>query len=173
MTFNISRTLEILRNTPPTLRVLLTGLDTGWTSNNEGEGTWNVNDVLGHLIYSDTHNWLLRAKSFLSGEAKATLPPYDRFAQFEIYKDHAIPQLLEKFAVTRAAVLSELAQLLQDERDFEQPAVHPQLGEVHLKQLLSAWPVHDLTHISQISRIIAKQYSTEVGPWSQFLRILK
>ena len=173
MNFNYAQSLEILERTPHTLQSMLQGLSPEWTQNNEGENTWNVPDVLGHLVYCDTNNWLKRIKHILAEGERAVFPTFDRYGQFQLYKDKEVDELLHLFEQTRTTTLIELKALSLVDADFEKKGLHPEFGVVKLSQLFSTWVVHDLSHLSQITRVIAKRYTPDVGPWVQYLRILK
>ncbi len=173
MKFSIHQSIEILERTPIVLQNLLQGLSAEWTSNNEGGETWSAYDVIGHLIHGDKTDWLTRAELILSDNAEKQFQPFDRFAQFENSKGKTLKQLLSDFAEVRNANIKRLKSLNITERDLKKTGVHPTFGEVTLSQLLSTWIVHDLDHISQIARVLAKQYKNEVGRWIEFLKILK
>ncbi len=173
MKFSIHQSIEILERTPVVLQNLLEGLSAEWTSNNEGGKTWSAYDVIGHLIHGDKTDWLARAELILSENVEKKFQPFDRFAQFENSKGKTLKQLLDEFKEIRNANIKRLISLNITERNLEIIGVHPTFGEVTLSQLLSTWIVHDLDHISQIVRVMAKQYKNEVGPWIEFLKILK
>ncbi|AXG69733.1 DinB superfamily protein [Kordia sp. SMS9] len=173
MTFNLSKSIEILRQTPETLMTMLSSLSDDWLHNNEGEATWSPHAIVGHLIHGEQTDWIVRAKIILSEGNDKTFEPFDRFAQERDSKGKTIHDLLEKFKALRSQNLNELEKLQIMEGDFSKKGVHPDLGEVTLQQLLATWTVHDLGHIAQIARVMAKQYSDEVGPWSAYLGILK
>ena len=173
MEFSIIKSIEILERTPETLNLLLDGISLEWTSNNEGEETWSVYDVIGHLIQGEKTDWLKRAELILSDKEDKSFVPFDRFAQFENSKGKTLKELLVDFKAIRTANLQRLSQLNITEKDYSKTGIHPVFGEVSLSQLLSTWVVHDLDHIAQISRIMAKQYKEEVGPWVEYLKILK
>jgi len=173
MTFNISKSIEILRQTPTTLASMLSGLSDEWLHNNEGEHTWSPYDIIGHLVHGEKTDWIVRTKIILSSTENKTFEPFDRFAQEQDSKGKTIQDLLAEFKTLRAKNLDELTTLQISENDFIKQGMHPELGEVNLKQLLASWVVHDLGHIAQISRVMAKQYANEVGPWKAYLGILK
>jgi hypothetical protein len=173
MNFSMHQSIEILERTPIVLQNLLEGLSPEWTSNNEGGETWSAYDVIGHLIHGDKTDWLTRAELILSYNVEKKFQPFDRFAQFENSKGKTLKQLLNEFKEIRDANIIRLRSLKITEQDLEKTGVHPTFGVVTLSQLLSTWIVHDLNHISQIARVMAKQYKIEVGPWIEFLKILK
>lgn len=171
MEFSLDRTAALLSRTPIALNSLLRDLPDAWASRNEGENTWSVFDAVAHLIHTDQEVWLVRAKLLLtSGEAEA-FGAFDRAG----YKTKGKPlsQLLDEFARVRAHKLAELQELRLEPQDFDKRGRHPSFGPVTLRQLLSAWGVHDLTHVHQISRIMAHQYREAVGPWHKFLGVLR
>lgn len=172
MKFSIEKAIEILERTPATLSHLLTGLSDDWTAHNEGGDTWAVYDVIGHLIHGDKTDWLIRAELILSEAANKTFEAFDRFAQFENSKGKNLSQLLIEFQEVRLQNLTKLQQLNIQPADLQKTGIHPVFGEVTLSQLLATWVAHDLDHISQISRIMAKQYKEEIGPWIAFLKVL-
>lgn len=173
MNFSLQRSLEILQRTPATLSALLSGLSTEWTEKNEGGDTWSVYDVIGHLIHGDRTDWVERTKIILSDGGDKNFPPFDRFAQFDESKGKTLSQLLEEFSEVRQASIEKLRSLRITEEDWSKTGRHPKFGEVTLAQLLSTWVAHDLDHIYQIARIMAKQYAGDVGPWVEYLKILR
>jgi hypothetical protein len=172
MEFNLNRSLEILSSTPGVLEHLLSGLSDEWLFSNEGENTWSPHTVLGHLIYADETNWIARAKKILS-DVDNKFEPFNRAAQFELYNNMMIRDLLMRFSQVRKNSLKELSSIEINERTLSRKGIHPDFGEVTLLQLLATWTVHDLDHLNQISRVLAKQYSDAVGPWRGFLGVLK
>ena len=172
MEFNLNRSLEILSSTPGVLQHLLSGLSDEWLYSNEGENTWSPHTVIGHLIYADETNWIPRARKILS-DVDNRFVPFNRAAQFELYNDKSIGDLLTRFSEVRRNSLKELSTIDINERTLSRKGIHPDFGEVTLSQLLSTWTVHDLDHVNQISRVLAKQYDDAVGPWKSFLGVLK
>lgn len=172
MNFNLTTSIEILERTPQTLTSLLSGISSEWIQNNEGEETWSPFDVMGHLIHGEKTDWMVRTEIILSDGSDKIFAPFDRFAQFEDSKGKTISQLLEEFESLRKQNLIALKSKNLTSADLKKTGIHLVLGEVTLQQLLAAWVVHDLGHIAQICRVMAKQYKSEVGPWYQFLPIL-
>ncbi len=172
MNFQLKEAIEILERTPQTLSQLLTGLSSPWISCNEGEDTWNAFDVVGHLIEGEKNNWLPRIKLIVTEGATEPFPPFDRFSQLNQNDGKTMEQLLNEFADIRRANLEALRQIIDPETDFEQTGMHPEFGIVKLREQISTWVAHDLTHISQIARVLAKRYQDDVGPWRAYLRIL-
>lgn len=173
MKFSIAKSVEILKSTPAVLENLLSGLSDEWIRSNEGENTWSAYDVVGHLIHGEDTDWIPRAEIMLSNAEDKTFEPFDRFAQMNQNKDRSMEELLVEFRSKRFANLEKLHLMEIDETKLSQTGIHPELGESKLKELLATWTVHDLGHLAQISRVMAKQYKTEVGPWKKFLTILK
>ena len=170
--FSVDEAVAILARTPAALDGLLRGLPDTWTTANEGDNTWSPFDVVGHLIHGERTDWIPRARIILAdGEARA-FDKFDRFAQFAVSKDRSLPALLDEFASLRRQNLDELRALKLTEDDLERRGKHPELGIVTLRQLLSTWVAHDLDHVVQIARVLATQYSDEVGPWRAYLRII-
>ena len=173
MAHNLSDTLALLERTPAALDTLLRDLPETWTNRNEGEGTFSVSDVIGHLIHADKANWMPRAHRILKyGESKP-FDAFDRRGHVEECRGRSLPQLLDQFAHIRAACLKELRSLKLQPAQLEQHGNHPSLGPVTLSELLATWAAHDLTHLHQISRIMAGSYREEVGPFAAFLGVLK
>jgi hypothetical protein len=170
--FTMEEAVAILSRTPATLDAMLRGLPDGWITAREGGETWSPFDVIGHLIHGEQTDWVPRAKIILQhGESRA-FEKFDRFAQFEATKGRTLASLLDEFAALRRDTLQELAALNVTEADLDRRGRHPELGVVTLRQLLATWVAHDLDHVVQISRTIARQYSDEVGPWRAYLRII-
>ncbi len=173
MKFNLDKSIEILQRTPFVIESLLSGLSAEWWRENEGENTWSPYEVLGHLIHGEKTDWVPRAKIILSNAESKTFVPFDRFAQNNWDQERPIEDLLKEFKALRMENLETLKSLQIDASKLVEKGTHPELGAVVLRELLSTWVVHDLGHISQISRVMAKQYKTEVGPWKEYLGILK
>ncbi len=172
MKYSIENSIEILEQTPKTLMSMLGNLSDEWINCNEGEDTWSAFDIVGHLIHCENTDWIPRLKLILSKHEDKTFEPFDRFAQFENSKGKSFSYLLEEFHQLRAENLEYLKMLELSRDQLLLKGKHPVLGEVRLKELLAAWVTHDLGHISQISRVMAKQYKNEVGPWTAFISIL-
>lgn len=173
MNFSILKSIEILERTPGVLESLLSGLSDEWIYQNEGVDSWSPYDVIGHLIHGEKTDWIPRAKIILSNSPDKSFTPFDRFAQLNDSRNLTIDELLNEFKTLRIQNLEELKALnLNDESTLAEIGIHPEFGEVTLKELLATWTVHDLGHIAQISRVMAKQYKDEVGPWIKYIRIL-
>lgn len=172
MQFKLTESIKILERTPAILDALLSGLSDEWLRNNEGENTWSPYDVVGHLIFGEQTDWLVRTKIILSNSEQKTFEPFDRFAQMNWDRTTPMEELLKEFRALREKNLEELKSLQIRKEELAQKGIHPELGEVSLKQLLASWTVHDLGHIAQISRVMSKQYGSEVGPWKAYLGIL-
>jgi uncharacterized damage-inducible protein DinB len=170
---NLEQTISLLSRTPAALNALLRDLPNEWTFRSEGENTWSVFDVLGHLVHTERTDWMPRAKRLIEfGETKP-FDPVDRWAQVRENEGKSLGELLDEFARLRSETLAELRALKLQEKDFDRRGRHPGLGPVTLSHLLAAWTVHDMTHLHQISRILAHQYRDAVGPWSAFLGVLQ
>ncbi len=172
MRFDLNKTIEILERTPATLKALLSGLSEEWTLNDEGEDTFSARDVVGHLISGEETDWVVRAQMILEDGTAREFEPFDRFRFREDYKDQTLDELLVRFQSLRGANLERLRAMALDPEALEREGMHPELGRVRLRELLATWAVHDLGHIRQIVRVMAKQYRDEVGPWTAYLRIL-
>ena len=172
MLYSLERSYEILERTPAVLQSLLAGLSDGWLLHNEGPETFSPYDVIGHLVHGEKTDWVVRTKMILEFGNAQTFERYDRFAQYEESKGKSLQQLLDEFAAIRKENMRWFRSLNLTEADLDRKGMHPVLGDVTLKNLLATWVVHDLTHIAQITRVMAKQYKEEVGPWQEFFRIL-
>jgi hypothetical protein len=170
--FSLERSIEILERTPGVLDTMLNNVSSSWTSPNEGGDSWSVYDVVGNLIHGEKTDWIPRARIILSESSNKAFESFDRFAQFEASKGKSLDQLLAEFKEARKKNIAELRSWNLQEKDFTKKGIHPAFGDVTLAQLLSTWVVHDLNHIAQISRVMAKQYKTAVGPWVEYLGIL-
>ncbi|MEJ0079868.1 MAG: DinB family protein [Puia sp.] len=173
MEFSMNKSIEILERTPHVLIQLVSGLSADWTMMNEGDETWSVFDVMGHLIHGEKTDWMTRIEIILSEGPNKEFEPFDRFAQLEESKGKSLDQLLKEFLAVRELSLEKLKRLNLKENDFNKTGIHPKFGTVTLSQLIAAWAVHDLDHISQISRVMAKQYKEQSGPWIEYMKILK
>jgi hypothetical protein len=173
MEFNLEHSLQILDRTPTVLRELLSGLDEQWIMNNEGPDTWSPYDVLGHLVHGEQTDWTLRLNIMMSDAEDKRFQPFDRFAQFENSKGKSMEQLLDEFEVARERNMKLLRSFNIQKRDLQRTGIHPKFGTVTLRQLLSTWTAHDLAHILQISRVMANLYKEEVGPWAEYLSVMK
>ncbi len=163
----------MLGRTPEVLGLWLAGLPPRWTAATEGPGTWSPYDVVGHLIHAERTDWIPRAEHILRHGESLPFPPFDREAMFEASKGRSLGELLETFAALRRESLARLAALRLGEADLARRGRHPELGAVTLGQLLATWIAHDMTHVSQIVRTMARQYTDAVGPWVAYLSVLK
>jgi hypothetical protein len=172
MEFQVDRAIEILSSTPSTLNALLRNVSSEWLMQNEGPNTWSPFDVVGHLIHGEETDWIPRARIILEQGESRPFEPFDRVAMFEKSRGKDIVELLDRFRDLREANLRELKQMNLTAEMLERRGRHPELGVVTLRQLLATWVAHDLDHLAQIVRVMAKQYRHEVGPWHQYLSIL-
>jgi hypothetical protein len=172
MDFDPDRSIEVLARSPGTLRTLLSGLGEPWIRGTEGPGTFSPFDVVGHLIDGEETDWIPRARIILARGPELRFEPYDRFRHWERNRGRSLESLLDEFTQLRSVNLETLSSWRLQEADFDLPGVHPTFGRVTLRQLLAAWVVHDLGHITQVARVMAKQYRQAVGPWVPFLAVL-
>jgi hypothetical protein len=170
--FQLSEGINVLERTPATFRALLGGLPETWTAPNEGENTFSPFDNVGHLIHGERTDWIPRARIILAQGANRRFEPYDRFAQVRKSQGKQLAQLLDEFAQLRAENLDILRGWKLSDRELALEGEHPELGTVTLRQLLAAWVVHDLGHVAQTTRVMAKQYRDAVGPWRVYLPVL-
>jgi hypothetical protein len=177
MEHNLENTLSLLTRTPAALNALLRDLPENWTLRNEGEKnggekTWSVFDVVGHLIYADRTDWMPRARTILQFGDTQPFAPFDRLGQVRESQGKSLAHLLDEFTHVRSEKLAELHALNLQPEDLARRGRHPALGVVTLSELLATWAAHDLTHLHQISRIMAYQYRSVVGPFSAYLGVL-
>lgn len=172
MDFQLDQALPVLRATPLALRHLLQSLPDEWTLADEGPDTWSPFDVVGHLIHGDRTDWVPRVEHILKHGDRVTFPPFDRFAMLRESDGRELGDLLKTFEQVRAESLDRLDGLELTEADLSRKGHHPDLGRVTLRQHLATWVTHDLGHMAQIARVMARQYSEAVGPWRAYLSIL-
>ncbi len=173
MEHNLQHTISLLARTPAALNALLRDLPEAWTRKNEGENTWCAFDVIGHLIHGERTDWIPRVKRILQDGEARTFDPFDRSGHAREIQGKSLGQLLDEFARLRSDNLAELRGLNLRQEHLELRGRHPALGVVTLSQLLATWVAHDLTHLHQISRIMAHQYREAVGPWERYLGVLQ
>ena len=172
MEFEIEKATEVLARTPRVVRAMLDGLSPEWTSGGS-ETDWAPFDIVGHLIHGEITDWIPRARIILDQDESVTFVPFDRLAQFEHSKGKTLAVLLDEFYEARRDSLTTLRSWDLTDNQLRLKGMHPELGEVDLSQLLSTWVVHDLTHIRQLATFMAKKYTVAVGPWTEYLSILK
>lgn len=168
----LERTVAILERTPGAFRALLAGLPPEWTAPNEGPNTFSAFDNIGHLIHGERTDWMPRARIILAQVPGQVFEPYDRFAQVEESRGKTLIQLLDEFVALREANLATLRGWNLGARELALRGLHPELGSVSLAQLLATWAAHDLSHLAQTARVMAKQYRLAVGPWRAYLPIM-
>jgi hypothetical protein len=170
--FNLNDAVAVLERTPAGPAALLSGLPETWIRSTEGEGTWSPYDVIGHLIHGERTDWIPRARHILASEARA-FESFDRTAQFTVSEAKGLGDLLATFADLRRENVAALVEMNLTDADLERKGLHPELGDVTLGQLLATWVVHDLDHVAQIARTMAKVYGEATGPWTAYLSILR
>jgi hypothetical protein len=172
MDFNLIDATNVLKRTPRVLRAMLDGLSPEWTDANEGPDTWSPFVIVGHLIHGERTDWIPRAQLILAQGTARRFEPYDRFAQFRESHGKSLAELLDEFERLRAANLAALAEWRLTDRHLNLEGEHPAFGPVSLRQLLATWVAHDVSHVAQIGRVMAKQYREAVGPWRAYLPIM-
>ena len=172
MDFNLKKSIEILERTPQVLQDLLQNLSKDWIHSNEGGESWSVFDFIGHLIHGEKTDWMERTHIILDNSENKTFQSFNRLAQFKNSKGKSLSNLLNEFSELRNKNIVKLKALNLEETQLSMKGIHPELGEVNLKQLLATWVTHDLGHIAQMARVMAKQYQKEVGPWNAYIPIL-
>src|SRR2546425_635559 len=172
MEFDLDKGWPVRTRAPATLRELLAGLPSPWTSANEGRDTWSPQDVVGHLIHGEETDWIPRAQIILTKGESQVFEPFDRFAQTRRFAGWSLERLLDRFGELRAEGVATLRGWHLTRAQLALRGQHPEQGQVTLSQLLASWVVHDLGHIAQISRVMAKQYTAAVGSWKAYLPVL-
>jgi uncharacterized damage-inducible protein DinB len=173
MNFQLQQAIEVLERTPQALEQLLSGLSVGWLQRSEGEGTWNVTEVMEHLIEAEKMNWIPRLEFMLSEGDKKSFPDFDRYSHLKEKSERTIEQSLQHFKELRTQNIAKLKELVSSESQLEVTGIHPAFGAVKVRELISTWVVHDFTHTAQIVRVLADRYRSDVGPWIQYLSVLK
>ena len=172
MKFELEQGMDVLARTPSVLVALLRGIGPEWHDATEGPETWSPYVVVGHLIHGERADWMTRAQQIIEQGEHRQFAPYDRFAQFRESEGRSLAQLLEEFATLRAANLQQLRDWRVTEEMLALTGEHPAFGTVTLRQLLATWVAHDLGHIAQVTRVMARQYRDDVGPWRAYLSIM-
>jgi len=172
MKYDIDKALEVLERTPLILKSYLENLSDDWVFCNEGDETWSAFDIVGHLIHCENTDWIPRLKIILSEAENKAFEPFDRFAQFKNSKGKSLAYLLSEFQELRTENMQYLKSINLSDKELSLKGSHPDFGKVTAKELLATWVTHDLGHIAQISRVMAKQYKNEVGPWVEYISIL-
>jgi hypothetical protein len=173
MDFDLTSGISVLERTPHTLRAMLGGLPSPWTDATEGPETWSPYDIVGHLIHGERTDWIARARLILEQGPDRRFEPYDRFAQSRESQGKSLAHLLDEFARLRADNLATLTGWRLTDAELSLEGEHPAFGAVTLRQLLATWVAHDLSHIAQIARVMAKQYRDAIGPWRAYLPIME
>jgi DinB superfamily len=173
MEFQLDDALDVLARTPAVLAGLLDGIGPGWQAAKEGPETWSPFDVVGHLIHGEETDWVPRARIILERGEERAFDPFDRWAMFARFGDWALPALLDRFAELRRENLETVRGWNLTAEQLDRRGRHPELGTVTLRQLLATWVVHDLDHLAQIARVMAKRYAADVGPWQAYHSILR
>ena len=172
MQFNIEQAIEILSQTPATLRAMLSSLSDDWTGGGT-EDNWSPYDIVGHLIHGEITDWVPRVRIILEHGASRPFTPFDRWAQFENSRDKTLAQLLDKFETLRKENIDILRAMDITPEKLALKGMHPELGEIDMEKLLSTWVVHDLNHIRQAVKFMADKYAENVGIWKEYLLILQ
>lgn len=173
MELKLEEAVAVLERTPNVIAALLTGLPERWLSGNEGPDSFNPRDVVGHLLSGEETDWIPRIEIIMKEGTSRPFTPFDRFSFREKYRELSLEELLVRFREIRARNLARLKELSISPEDLAREGSHPDLGAVTMRQLLATWAVHDMSHLRQIARVMAKQYRDQVGPWERYLRVLQ
>ena len=169
--FKLEDAIKLISNTPSVVESMLSGLPDEWLTCRENEDSWNAVEILVHFNHGERTDWVTRTKIIL-GEGSKEFEPFERESGFEGLNADDVPNLVSEFKELRRQNIAEIVGMNLSEDDYEKKGIHPEFGDVTLRQLLAAWVVHDLGHIQQLSRVLAKQYKEEVGPWVKYMSIL-
>ncbi len=172
MNFNLNKSIEILQRTPDVYIALLSNCHHNWDRINEGPNTWSGHNIVGHLIHGERTDWIPRAEIILGDGENKNFEPYDRFAQEHLYSQQSMDELLDLFKSLRAENIRKLKSWNLSTQDLDKEGMHPELGRVTLRQLISTWTIHDLNHMNQISRVMIKHYKEDIGPWIKYNKLL-
>lgn len=171
MNFSLPKSIAILERTPLAFEALLQKLPQQLEKVNEGEDTWSAYNIIGHLIHGEKTDWIPRAEIILGDGPDKTFEPYDRFAQERLYSSQPIEALLAEYKTLRKQNIEKLQSWNLTEQDLTKKGIHPELGTTTLQQLIASWTVHDLTHLNQVSRVLVKHFSEDVGPWKKYIKL--
>lgn len=174
---NLENTIALLERMPATLNALLRGLPDFWTMQSEGqiEGkeTWSALNIVAHLIDAERVDWIPRVRMILEhGESRA-FEPFERDGHKREGFGRTLPELLDVFQSLRLESLNVLQGMDLETKELMLRGRHPAFGVVTLSELLATWAAHDLTHLHQLSRVMAYQYRDAVGPWVAYLGALQ
>lgn len=172
MEFKLEQAIEILSRTPAVVETLLTGLSDDWVMHNEGGDSWSPYDIVGHYIEGEKNDWITRMEIMLGNENDKSFKTFNRTAMFEDSKGKGLARLIDEFKQLRKENLFKLRSAGITEADLDKTGIHPHFGAVTLRQLLSTWVVHDLAHINQVTRVMAKQYTSAIGPWTEYFNVI-
>ena len=173
MAFDVASATAVLERTPAILRSMLSGLPGEWTTTTDGDGTWSAYDVVGHLVHGERTDWIPRGRLILESGERRPFEPFDRRAQFRESVGRPLDELLATFETLRRENLATLASWALTPADLERTGTHPEFGRVTMAQLLATWVAHDLSHVVQIGRTMARRYRSAVGPWAAYLSVMK
>lgn len=172
MSFDLPAGVAVLERTPRALRAMLAGLSSELIDGTEGPDTWSPFDIVGHLVHGERTDWIARARIILTQGPNRRFEPFDRFAQFRDSRGKTLEQLLDEFDALRSANLQTLNEWRLTGEQLALEGEHPEFGSVTVRQLLATWVAHDLGHIAQIARVMAKQYRDDVGLWRSYLPVM-
>jgi len=174
MNFDLEKSIELLERSPKTYKALFYDLKHDWSKINEGLNTWSAFDIVGHLIHCERTDWIPRARIILDEKiSNMEFEPFDRFAQEKFSDGRTIEDLLDEFEELRRTNVMELKSWNLVETQLIKTGIHPEFGEVTLKQMISTWTIHDLVHLNQLSRVLVKHYAEDIGPWVAYCNMLK
>lgn len=172
MSFELDEAIDLLKRTPGICRSWMRDLPAAWTDAREGPESFSPRDVIAHMVQGEEEDWLARARIILEHGAQRPFEAFDRYGFRDLYEGQSTEELLDRLEELRSRNLLALRSMNLTEEDLAQPGQHPELGAVNLRQLLASWVVHDLAHLGQVARVMAKRYASDVGPWAEYLPVL-
>jgi len=172
LSFELDEAIDLLKRTPAICRSWMRDLPAPWTDAREGPESFSPRDVIAHMVQGEEEDWLARTHIILEHGAERAFEPFDRYGFRNLYEGQSTEELLDRLEELRSRNLLALRSMNLTEQDLDQPGKHPELGAVNLRQLLASWVVHDLAHIAQVARVMAKRYTSDVGPWADYLPVL-
>lgn len=171
MTARIDTIRETLAQTPRIIEGLVAAAPKEALTWREADGAWHIVEVLSHLADGEITDWMPRVERILSDGGR--FMPYDREGGFTRYRGWTAESLVGEFGQLRRGNLEKLDVFHLTASHLPLTGQHPEFGRVTLDQLLACWATHDMAHIAQISRLLARSFGRHVGPWRKYFSLLQ